>query len=230
MGVFYCIPTYTKFDLCAKAIDAAFASSLRPTHVIVIDNSGTGAAALALKEKMAQYNGSLYVWVETSNTGVGPAWNRFLRELNDDYVIIANDDVAVDQDTIKLMVEKAQEWNSNGSKQYMVVGDHRSGNSFSLFLLTNEGFHTIGEFDETFWPAYFEDNDYAYRMDLLNNPFKEVTGATFQHVGSATINSYDEAGKRRAAAQFENNRAYYLQKWGGMPGQEQFTVPFNTEK
>lgn len=220
MDVFYCIPTYRSFDHCRNAIEAVMAGTLKPTQIVVIDNSGTGAAALAMQDLLKVY-ANLYFWPEPANTGVAPAWNRFMRELRDDYVIIANDDVAVHPNTVELLVNAAKSGDG-----YMYVGDHRSGNSFSLFLLTQEGYRVVGEFDDNFWPAYFEDNDYAYRLKLAGKPFIEVPEAHFDHVGSSTIRSFNEVERAIAGQMFEKNRHYYTMKWGGLPEQEAYTTPF----
>jgi hypothetical protein len=39
--------------------------------------------------------------------------------------------------------------------------------NWSAFILSVSGFKQVGNFDESFGNCYFEDNDYFYRMQLL---------------------------------------------------------------
>ena len=82
------------------------------------------------------------------------------------------------------------------------------GDGFNLFSVPRATAEKVGYFDENFYPAYFEDNDYVYRCRLagariLNfgtNPRqedgREIPGLVFTHVGSQTIRSDAEYGKR----------------------------------
>lgn len=86
----------------------------------------------------------------------------------------------------------------------------------------------IGGYD-TILPAYFSDNDWYRRCDLagwerINSNIPVEHGVNGQ--GSQTINS-DPRLKFLTLVTFDIYRAYYRFKWGGVPGEESFAVPFN---
>jgi GT2 family glycosyltransferase len=105
-------------------------------------------------------------------------------------------------------------------------------NPFACSALNRELVEKVGLFDEwTFFPAYFEDNDYAYRMSL-NGIEQVVIDAEVYHGddrgpehASATIRSsgrYREANDRS----FVENERRYINKWGGLPRQETYDRPW----
>lgn len=96
---------------------------------------------------------------------------------------------------------------------------------FGAFALNPAAVDKVGWFDENLHPMYFEDNDYKRRMMLRGVPYLKVDGKT-RHDNSSTINS-DQRLALRNQDTFGLNAAYYLEKWGGPPGREQFTVPFD---
>jgi GT2 family glycosyltransferase len=100
--------------------------------------------------------------------------------------------------------------------------------NFSAFMLSKTCWEAVGEFDEVFYPAYFEDNDYHYRMKLMEIPAIVLPAAMFYHYGSRTQNEA-EGSPIVSGGMFENNRAAYFKKWGGVPGEEKFTHPYNDE-
>lgn len=100
--------------------------------------------------------------------------------------------------------------------------------NFSAFMISKQMWEAVGEFDEVFAPAYFEDNDYHYRMDLAGYDAIVLPTALFYHHGSGTQNEANEDGTPVVPSPaFEANRAKYAEKWGGVPGEEKYDVPYN---
>lgn len=84
----------------------------------------------------------------------------------------------------------------------------------------------IGLIDEwAFFPAYFEDDDYQWRCAQGGVEWIAYDG-TIGHDTSISIRS-DERLARRNADTFPENGRRYKEKWGGMPGSEQFRTPYN---
>lgn len=218
--IHYCIPTYRSFDHCINAVLAAMQSSLLPDKYIIIDNSGDGSGTRHLQLLVEQYN-NITIWPQTHNLGVAVSFNVFMQELQD-HIIIANDDVFVHKDTVKTLIEAAE----NNPRDIFFAGSGHSGNAFSLFLLKKKGFCEIGPFDKKFYPGYYEDNDYAYRMRLRGYSIVTVDAATYDHIGSSTIKTYDTQMMRQHHYDFTKNAQYYRSKWGGMPGEEKYTEEF----
>lgn len=98
---------------------------------------------------------------------------------------------------------------------------------FSAFAISRECLELVGYFDENFHPAYFEDNDYGWRAKLAHVELFRVEHGS-KHVGSATIYGNPDYMAQNHET-FRANRDYYIAKWGGLPGQENWTSPFMGE-
>ena len=154
------------------------------------------------------------------NTGVAPGWNRLCKTAfghGCDAIIIANDDIILEPDTLKKTIEALE------IADIVACPGH---NLFSYFGMTKKMYADVGEFDENFWPAYYEDNDYAHRMKKRGYEVHTLPEASFYHKGSATIKNYDQKQTDAHHFNFRKNTMYYTQKWGGLPGYEQFDRPF----
>lgn len=95
---------------------------------------------------------------------------------------------------------------------------------FSCFCVDRRLFEQVGKFDESFVPAYFEDNDMHRRIVLAG--FNGYSYAPYFHYGSSTV-GFDKAREREVANRFPDLERYYKAKWGGGPGHETFTMAFN---
>lgn len=167
------------------------------------------------------------------NIGVSAGWNAGIRRAHEagcDLSLICNDDVVLNPGTI------------NRLRGYMYtrdlvtavnLRDYNSGfgledhPDFSCFMGWTEDYlptGRFGEFDEAFTPAYFEDNDMAYRIKLAGGTMACAMSAGMYHAGSVTQNW---GGQQVVTSpMFQQNQAYYVEKWGGTPGNELFTEPF----
>lgn len=90
---------------------------------------------------------------------------------------------------------------------------------FSCFMVTPGTLAHVGWFDEHFFPACFEDNDYLYRVKLSGWRAQATAAAPFLHYSQATMTDEREAS-------FGPNQSYYQSKWGGPPWGEQYKQPF----
>lgn len=221
MKLTYGIPTYTQFDHCRKAVEGIINnSSLVPDKILIVDNSETGAAADALSDLTQTYYNRVHLIIRRENILSG-AWNDIMAYANSDYVIIANDDVFPHYNSIQALVQAAIDrpdvamWNGSG----------HSGNSYSFYLLRQWAYAHVGPFDENFRPAYFEDNDFDWRLKCAGLIREEVPAATFEHIGSATMRGMKDERLVKHHKSFADNKRYYRRKWGGVPQQELFKTP-----
>jgi GT2 family glycosyltransferase len=81
----------------------------------------------------------------------------------------------------------------------------------------------VGPFDEKYYPAYYEDTDYTYRLQLagmskLDTEFLKPEVFRTSKSGEKDKNLYNRI--------FEC-RKHYESKWGGAPSEEKYTTPFN---
>ena len=155
------------------------------------------------------------------NLGVAAGWNSLCKTAFNrgcDAIIIANDDIILDPPTLPSTVLALQH-----SDLVACPGQ----NLFSYFGITRKMYETVGEFDQNFWPAYYEDNDYAYRLSLAGFVPHTLTESGFFHRGSATIGAYSPEQMSAHHFNFRKNVEYYTQKWGGMPHHETYKTPFD---
>lgn len=169
------------------------------------------------------------------NHGVSVGWNIGIEQsiyYGCDVVIIANDDVEFHSDTIRKLaigvwdrgydLLTATNTRDLPTAERFSFDDHPD---FSCFAIRPEEFtEKFGKFDENFSPAYFEDNDMAYRVKTAGGKYGRRLDAGMYHKGSVTQNW--GGGQVVSGAMFESNRAYYERKWGGTPGNELYTIPF----
>lgn len=91
--------------------------------------------------------------------------------------------------------------------------------------------NTVGLIDDwTLHPIYFDDNDFERRCRLGGVEWIPYQGGIVhgdEGVGSLTIRSSAQYAVANART-FPENQLRYVAKWGGLPGNEQFTTPWNT--
>lgn len=190
-------------------------------------------------ELMASVDASVFPIIVdnwNSNIGVAKAWNLGLSKsiaYGIDYTLICNDDIVFEKGTIgkmRLAIEQGLTFTSAlNTRDFTPTEeeDYDDEPDFSCFMVNPYEFiNQVGFFDENYFPAYFEDNDMHYRMKQAGFPnMLRRTDAPMFHKGSVTQNW--EGGMVVSSPQFEMNRAYYAEKWGGVPGEERYTLPFN---
>jgi hypothetical protein len=82
----------------------------------------------------------------------------------------------------------------------------------------------VGYFDEGFYPAYFEDNDYHRRINLID-PDRYV--GHLEALEPEVKRNSETIRRDPSLNQFPKSYDYYLRKWGGLPGSETYGTPFN---
>lgn len=181
------------------------------------------------------------------NQSVSWAWNNGIEQAigaRCDHIAVINDDVLFSPTTIDQLCEfldthpdcimvsgcnKREELTDpydifNYTTDEEAVSDNPD---FSCFMVRPNFFELVGRFDENYKPAYFEDNDMHYRVKLAGFKAQATTRAPFIHFGSKTQNSVPDGVTPSPV--FENNRQYFRDKWGGWPGYEAFTQPYNNK-
>jgi GT2 family glycosyltransferase len=210
------VPTYRRYDLLRQMMDSAEAGSLVPDRYYIVDNGGSlDPAAYGMP------TAKIEVWRPGRNIGVSAAWNHILTT-QEEHVAVVCDDVRFHGDTLRLLVEAY-----DASPEISLFHPAVTPSMFSVFMQRRELLERIGGYDENFWPAYFEDNDYVYRMKLAGVSHLAVPGLGYDHVGSGTLKSFSPAEMEEHHGRFQGLQQYYVRKWGGMPGREKYQVPFN---
>lgn len=97
----------------------------------------------------------------------------------------------------------------------------------NLALYKRSLFDTVGYIDVNFFPAYYQDNDLARRCHLSGLKGCTLGNSIYFHCWSRTIKQGSGGSNNRF---FENNREYYMTKWGGDKDQEKYVIPFNNKR
>lgn len=213
-------PCLRLYDLLQKFFESCERGTRKPDRYFVVDNGGGLPAKMASGE--IKLPDSAMVSSSGKHIGVAGAWNLALKTFPDDWVIIANDDVVFQENTVEALVSAAE---TNEDEFFYPVANENP--IFCVFLMKHSLWTRVGGFDEQFHPAYFDDNDFHYRMKLLGVTERMVESTSYEHVGSATLKSFSDLEKRRHHDEFNRNKDRYIEKWGSVPGLEAFTEPFN---
>jgi GT2 family glycosyltransferase len=170
------------------------------------------------------------------NRGVSTSWNEGIlaaQERGADVIIVVNDDIAFAPRDIEKLAARAVA--HRGSYIISCGGTHLGygrripSMGYSCFAINPVALEKVGCFDENIFPAYCEDQDYAYRAQLAGLHEENCADTDLTHMGSASIRSSPLLMAQNALTQARNMN-YYRQKWGGIAGEESFRVPFNNPR
>lgn len=174
-----------------------------------------------------------------NNLGVSRGWNRGLQlAIQDrmDAAFIVNDDATFAPGSMEKMLwalssfDLVTGYNTRDENyDHLRFAEFPESPDFACFVVDPIQFvHRFGWFDESFTPAYFEDNDMHYRIRMAGGRAVKHTKAPFFHKGSVTQNW--DGHQVVNGSMFEDNRRYYIWKWGGPPGEETRTIPNTAEQ
>ena len=231
------IPTINQADRLKKAIqyykgDKEGEGSLQDIPVFICDNGRQG-----LREYY-QDRVDIIVFEQEENLGVSASWNLLCDEIfNCEFnALILNDDLIVDQtkDEIIQLIKTAFAESNHSSDivisaqpiqevkdtHHFIMSERLA---FGAFIIPESTFSAVGQFDTNFFPAYFEDNDYYRRVELSGRKiYRSLELTATERVNSASITKDPSLNTN-----FETNKKYYIEKWGGLPHQETYNTPFN---
>jgi GT2 family glycosyltransferase len=200
------IPTINRADLLNEAL-ANYFEDFKNTEIVICDNG---------KQEIITRERNFVIYRPENNLGVSGSWNMIMdyaEKVKATHVLMLNDDIYLgkSEEEVNAIVRL---WNPEFLCTEL---------NWCSFILSVNAYLKVGKFDENFFPAYFEDNDYFRRMQLAGvtiivNPM--LNPVVYRN--SMTIQKTPELNNG-----FEKNRQYYISKWGGQPTQETFSTPFN---
>ena len=203
------IPTVNQKERLGKAVEY-YTKALPNTPIYILDN---GKQGLNYDEHKL-----VSIRVAPYNFGVSESWNHLLYWAygqNHDYVWVLNDDVIVEIDEAKINATLER----YSDADFLVC---RPFYNWSSFIIPMQTFFRVGPFDTTFYPCFYEDNDYDYRISL----------AKLKKVYADDLNPTVYANSQSTLAQpeldnSEKNRKRYITKWGGPPNAEVYKQPYD---
>jgi hypothetical protein len=193
-----------------KIADKCIASyDLDPHNLMIVDNSKRGFCKKYIEKGFDVYS-------HPENLGVPASWNIGMKS-DADFLFIVSESLIFNKGFSELIekLQFANEWGLLTNQAWHCIG------------FTRKTIEKVGLFDEQFYPAYFEDTDYCYRLKINhihnegnNNMPKVEIDVTCQ--GTALV-----LKSGLVSVKFDRLIEYYKHKWGGLPDQEKFLTPFN---
>jgi GT2 family glycosyltransferase len=201
------IPTLNRADLLNEALERYF-EDFKDTHIAICDN---GKQSIITREE------NFMIYRPEENMGVSKSWNMLMDyadKINATHVLMLNDDIVLGktEHEINMVIR------NNPDADFI-----NSFHNWCSFILRVDSWKKAGKFDEEFFPAYFEDNSFDYKMTLMG---AKKTWTSFLdplvYRNSMTIAKEPNLNNR-----FQQNREMYIQMWGGLPTEEKYITKFN---
>lgn len=194
--------------------------------------------------------------INPMNSGLSACWNLGIQKAFEegcDYILIMNNDVALSPSTIDNLVKRMEKGDAvmvtavnvqyeispdeilKTEREYVEENDNEHPD-FSCFMITRNTIEKIGWFDENYFVAYFEDNDYHGRIAMSGEKAITIACAPYHHYGSQTRKQNPHLAQIIEEA-FIRNRAYFGRKFGIQPPlsdvplmrQQYFKTPYDIE-
>jgi N-acetylglucosaminyl-diphospho-decaprenol L-rhamnosyltransferase len=227
------LPVFNQLEYtrgCVESLGRDIAGGL---ELIVVNNGSTDGTGVYLsslpRAKIAR---------NQSNLGCARAWNQGVQLSTREWTVLLNNDVVAAPGWLEGLVEFAgataaeivapalregplnypfPEYAADFMRRMRAV--RRWGEAHGIcFMVRRRVFEAIGEFDENFRIGQFEDADFFLRAKLAGVKMGVTGGAFVHHFGSVTQQAIREAPPAAGSASYyEENRAYYLHKWGLNP-------------
>jgi GT2 family glycosyltransferase len=204
------IPTLNRADLLLPSLEK-YLVDFKNTDIHIVDNGNQNLSNL-------EENVHTYVHKQKENIGVAASWNKLCQIIftKHDWALLINDDVYLGygNSRVNMCIEMSE------------VGLVQSELNWSVLLINKDLYEYIGEFDEGFYPAYYEDSDYMYRLKL-HGLLHEVNN-NLNPLDAKVSQTYEKAPDL-VNLSMRFNRQRYIDKWGNVPLLEKYTTPFNNK-
>jgi GT2 family glycosyltransferase len=209
------IPTIAAPDALVQTVEAVLAQDVE-TDIVLIQN---GIAVDDACKELESKNENVRVINPYFNMGCSASWNfacRWAWGRGHDKIMLFNDDFVMQQTDALSKIDQAIAEEPNA---------HYHFQGFTSVCIRRELWNKVGEFDEGFWPAYFEDNDYYQRSIKVGIDWKIVEIEKL-HYNSLSLRRSPMLSMLNSRT-FNMNSNRYVAKWGGPPHSETFDEPWN---
>ena len=216
--------------LTKLAVRSALAQDY-PCDLIVIDNASSDGTAQWMMTKTfvsvtcVKQRSLSACW----NLGIGTA---FLPPLAHKHVLVLNNDVEIRPDAYRLLIAHGGPFVtcvSVRTREELRYPDPPTSESphpdFSCFLLRQECWRRVGPFDESYYPAFCEDNKMHVKMHRAGIRAVSID-VPFLHHGSATIKACDPAERAVIERGARANREKFKKEFGCYPGTKEYEELF----
>lgn len=151
------------------------------------------------------HDNTIIIW--NNKMGYAAAINKGLMLSNADFMIIMNDDVELISGNLKDLC-----------KENIVTSPSFMGKIYpylwgSCICLPYKVYQEIGNLDERYYPAYFEDDDLIFTLLEKKIPMQTIPSVIFDHKHPGlTVDNMPDRNEF-----YEINKQRFLLKWGRLP-------------
>lgn len=207
------IAVYDSLNYTQDCIDSL--QKHAPNAEIIIVNNGSQPET---KEYLDGLNFIKTIhWNE--NRGVSKAWNAGLKIATRDILCVLNNDVLVQPNGMQKLVVAAIETGVAGNEGACMNMDFCYAYSTYnedeadylggyCIVFRRDVWDSVGEFDELFSPAYWEDNDWSLRVKEAGYKWKIIPECVYHYVARTSVRVLD------MGSLFAAQRIKFLNKWG----------------
>lgn len=192
-------------------LDQSRSSGLAEEELLVVDNSRDGFVSNPSDGFL------IYRDPNGHNLGVARSWNigaKAVLEQKKDYLVIISA-------SLEFGPKMGHVWTEYLWGHHIVKS---LGHGWHLIAIHRSVLETVGLFDENFYPAYEEDVDFSRRLFLAGlfssqkDYIRPWVNAMSHGVGGHV---YEISAPNAPLVE------YYVEKWGGIKGEEKWDKPFN---
>ena len=182
------VPVLNRYDLLQRMLDSV---DVPVDHLLIIDN-GLGTDTLELSNKFAKVTHLRM----PANLGVAGSWNLGIKSFPyaHRWFIVSND--------VVFQLGALEKLSQARRDEITLAAD---APHWQAFALGDEAVNDIGLFDESLFPAYFEDNDYMRRAEFVGVNIRKLD-IDLHHDNSSTIKSGYQSKNDKTF--FANQRHY----------------------
>jgi len=161
------VPVLNRYDLLERMLDSV---DVPVQHLLVIDN-GASVTAESLELKLSDKFTKVTHLRMPANLGVAGSWNLGIKSFPyaQRWFIVSNDVVFRSGALEKLATACRDEITLTADAPH-----------WQAFALGDEAVNDIGLFDESLFPAYFEDNDYMRRAEFVGVNIRKLVSVVIQ--------------------------------------------------
>jgi len=200
------IPFVNRIDLLQRAVNSCRESE---AYINIINNSG---APLSLF--------SHYIYTPIVPLTFTQTQNAMLKLCgNYPFYLFMHSDAEAGENTVQQLIHLAKQCQHQERKWGAIFTNYDSLAAFNTGAM-----RAIGGWDTLF--SWYESDCDTYRRLRLAGYETIESNLPVKHEPSQTLKSDPEI-KRRVDLEIPFRHAMYLAKWGGPPGEEKFTMPYN---
>lgn len=188
------VPVLNRYDLLQRMLSSI---DYPIRHLFIIDNGDGPSEILKIPDWVREVTYSPM----PSNLGVAASWNLGIKSLpHSNRWFFSSSDMYYEKGALEKL--------SAAPLDALTLSDIPP--YFQTFVIGEEVIEKVGLFDEIYYPAYFEDNDFLRRLNKAGVPVNKIS-IPIVHDNSSTINS-DPKLLAANGKTFATNRDIYLHK------------------